>query len=145
MKALLDHFSGEGNTLRRMAEAEGMKETVHYKSERSLTFENILTKCQKVYNIYDAHGEVMSDEANIRFLFKKINHEGLVKTVEAMKTKIATEVIGAFTYTNVANHISTSISELPDYFSRHRNVSGVTNTHKVSSQRGPGSHYGICN
>ena len=87
MKALRDHFSGEGNTSRRMAEAERMKETLHYKSERSLTFENFVTKYQKMYNIYDNHGEGMSEEAKIRFLFKKINHEELVKTVEVMQKK----------------------------------------------------------
>ena len=51
MKALRDHFFGEGNTSKRMTEAERMKETLHYKSERSLIFENFLTKCQKIYNI----------------------------------------------------------------------------------------------
>ena len=123
-------FSGEGNASRRMAEAKKNKETLHHKSKRSLTFENFLTKCQKIYNIYETHGEEMSEEAKIRYLYKKINHEALVKTVEAMKTKIATEVIGVVTYTTVANHISTAVSELPDYFSRHRNTSGVTHTHK---------------
>ena len=49
----------------------------------------------------------------------------MVKTIEAMKTKMSTEVIGAVTYTTVANHISTVVSELPEYLARNRNVSGV--------------------
>ena len=107
MKALRDHFTGEGNSSRRMAEAERMKADLHYKNERSLTFENFLTKYQRMYNIYDTHGEAISEEAKIRFLFKKYNHEGLTKTIKAMKTKITTKVIGTVTYTTVANHIYT--------------------------------------
>ena len=93
IKALRDHFSGEVNTARRMAEAERMKEQLHYKSERSLTFENVLTKCQKIYNIYETHGEEMSEEAKIRFLFKKIGHGGLSNTIGAMKTKNRAKVV----------------------------------------------------
>ena len=48
MKALKDHFSGERNTTRRVAEADLMKEMLYYKSERQLTFENFLTKLQKM-------------------------------------------------------------------------------------------------
>ena len=144
MTCLRGHFSGEGNTSRRMEGIERMKETLHYKLERSLVFENFLTKCQNMYNIYDTHGEKISEEAKIRFLFKKINHERLVKTVEAMTIKIATEVIGVVTYTTIANYISTAVSELPDYLLRNRNVSGVTNT-RVGSQSGPGPHYIIFN
>ena len=66
-------------------------------------------------NIYDLHGEKMTEDAKIRFVFKKINHEGLQTTVEALKTKIATETPGTVTYTTVANHISTAVSELPDF------------------------------
>ena len=71
MKSLRDHFFGEGNASRRMAEVEMIKERLRHKSETSLTFENFLTKCQKMYNIYDTHGEEMSEEAKIRFLFQE--------------------------------------------------------------------------
>ena len=67
MQALRDHFSGEGNASRRVAEADRMKDTLHYKNERSLPFETFLTKVQKMYNIYELHGEEMSEDAKIRF------------------------------------------------------------------------------
>ena len=86
-----------------------MKEQLHYKTEKALTFENFLTKCQKIYNIYQTHGEEMTEEAKIRFLFKKIDHEGLSKTIEAMKSKITTEAVGAVTYTTIASHLSTTV------------------------------------
>ena len=115
MKALRDHFSGEGNTTRRMAVAERMKKQLNYTYEKALTFEDFLIKCQKMYNIYQTGSEEMTEEAKLRYFFKKIDHEGLSKTVEAMKTNIATEAVEAVTYTTVANHISTTVSELPDY------------------------------
>ena len=53
MQALRDHFSGEGNFTRRIIEADRMKKSLHYKNERSSSFEMHLTKCQKMLNIYD--------------------------------------------------------------------------------------------
>ena len=43
-----------------------------------------------------------------------------------MKAQITTEPAGIVTYTTVANHISTAVSELPDYIAKNRRVSGVT-------------------
>ena len=126
MKKLRDHFSGEGNATRRIAEADRLKETLHYKNERSMEFETFLTKCEKMYNIYAQHKEAMTEDAKIRFLFKKVQHTGLDSAIEAMRAKINTEPAGTVTYTTVANHISTAVSELPDYVAKHHNVSGVT-------------------
>ena len=126
MPTLRDHFPGEGNMTRRFAEADRFKETLHYKNERSLTFETFLTKCQKMYNIYTQHDEVMTEDEKIRLLSKKINHSSLESAAEAMKDKITTKPTGTITYTTVATHLSTVVSELPDYLSRNRNVSAVT-------------------
>ena len=57
----------------------------------------------------------MTEDAKIRFLFKKIMHTVFSSAIEAMKAKITTEPPGTVTYTTVANHISTDMSELPDY------------------------------
>ena len=65
MKALKDHFSCDRNATRRV-------EMLHYKSERQLTFENFVTKLQKMYNIYETHGEPMTEEAKIRFLKRRL-------------------------------------------------------------------------
>ena len=75
----------------------------------------------------------MTEDAKIRFLFKKIQHSGLESDVEAMKAKITTEPPGTVTYTTVANHILTAVSELPDFLSRNHKVSGVSG-HSVSTQ-----------
>ena len=124
MKALRDHFSGEGNATRRIAEAERLRDTLHYKNERSLSFETFLTKCQKMFNIFEQQNEPMEEEAKIRFLFKKIEHTGLQSAIEAMRARITTSTT-PITYSTVANHMSTAVSMLPEYIARNRNVSLV--------------------
>ena len=124
MKALRTHFAGEGNATRNMAEADRLHETLHYKSERSMSFEGFLTQCQKMYNIYEKEKEPMTDEAKVRFLFKKVQHPGLRGSIDALKAQqtAGTDV----TYTMAANHLSTAVSELPEYISKNRNISATT-------------------
>ena len=123
MKALRDHFEGEGNATRNKAHADRLKESLHYKSERSMPFETFLTKCQQMFNIYEKEGEPMSDDAKMRFLFTKVTHTGLRGAIEALK---AQQTAGAdVTYTKAASHLSTAVSELPEYLSKHRNISAT--------------------
>ena len=124
MQALRDHFSGEGNATRRIAEADRMKKTLHYKNERSMSFEIFLTRCQKMFNIYEKEGEPMQDDAKIRFLFERTQHPNLQGHVNALKANITTGADVSFT--TAANHLSTAVSELPDYIAAHRKVAGVT-------------------
>ena len=65
MQALCDHFSGEGNSTRRIAEADRMKKSLHYKNKRSLSFEFFLTKCQKMFNIYEKEGEPILEDVKL--------------------------------------------------------------------------------
>jgi hypothetical protein len=123
MQALRAHFAGEGNASRNIAEADRLKESLFYKSERAMTFETFLTQCQKMYNIYEKEGDPMSEDSRIRFLFKKVQHPGLQGAIEALKARLATN--DAITYTQAANHISTSVSELPEFLSKNRNISGL--------------------
>jgi hypothetical protein len=111
MKALRNHFAGEGNASRNKAEADRLKESLHYKNERAMTFEIFLTQCQKMYNIYEKEEEGMSEDAKIRFLFKRIQHPALQPAIEALKVKQSTNE--DLTYSQVANHMATAVSELP--------------------------------
>ena len=123
MKALRAHFSGEGNASRNKAEADRLKEALHYKGERAMTFESFLTQCQRMYNIYEKEKEAMSEDAKIRFLFKKVQHPNLQSAIEALKARLATN--DAVTYTQAANHLSTAVSELPEFLAKNRNICGV--------------------
>ena len=142
MNALRTHFAGEGNASRNMAEADRLHESLVYKNERALSFEIFLTRCQKMFNIYEKEGEEMSDDAKVRFLFKKIQHSGLRGTIDALK---ATQTTGAdITYTMAANHLSTAVSELPEYIAKNRNISalGTGNGDKDDSDKGDGIYNG---
>ncbi len=123
MKALRDHFAGEGNATRNIADADRLKESLHYKSERAMPFETFLTQCQKMFNIYDQEGEPMADDARVRFLFQRVQHKDLQHSIEALEAQITAG--SAITYTKAANHLSTKVSKLPEYIAKNRNVSGV--------------------
>ena len=124
MAALRAHFAGEGNASRNKADADRLKESLHYKSERSMTFEAFLTNCQKMFNIYETEGEPMADDAKIRFLFKKVQHPGLQTAIAALRVQMNLGTV--VTYTMAANHLSTAVSELPEHIAKNRNVSGVS-------------------
>ena len=134
MKALCDQFSGEGNDTRRISEAERIRDTLVYKNERSLTFETFLTKCEKMYNIFETHGEMMEEDAKIRFIFKNIQHSGLGPDIAALKASITTSPAGSVSYTIVCNHLSTSVSQLPEFVSQQRNVSAIGQTNETDGQ-----------
>ena len=70
MQALRSHYQGEGNTSRRIATAEKLKETLHYKSECSLTFITFLDCMQKMFNIFQEEGKELSENAKLRELSK---------------------------------------------------------------------------
>ena len=112
MQALQNHFAGEGNASRNKADANRLKDSLHDKNERAMTFEPFLTNCQKMYNIYEKEDKPMSEDAKIRFLFKKVQHTGLQPAIEALKVRQSTSE--DLTYTQAANHISKAESELPD-------------------------------
>ena len=123
MKALRDHFAGEGNATRTIADADRLKESLHYKSERALAFESFLTGCQKMFNIYEREGEPMAEDAKVRFLFKKVQHKDLLAAVEALQAQITAG--SNITYTKAANHLSAKVSTLPEYLSKQRTIAGV--------------------
>ena len=84
METLRRHFYGEGNATQNLVEAEGVNESLHYKSEREISIKISLTQFQKMLNIYEREGEEMSDEAKLRFLFRKIQHTGLRSSNDAI-------------------------------------------------------------
>ena len=67
----------------------------------------------------------MSENAKIRFLFRKIKYNVLATTVEATKANITTESPDTVSYTIVYNHIGTAVSDLSHHISRNRAFSEV--------------------
>ncbi len=123
MQALRDHFLGERNATRSLATAESLHSSVHYKNERSMAFETFLTQLQRMFNIFTQENESMSEEAKIRFLFQAIQHKDLLVAVEALQ---AHQTAGSIlTYTACANHLTTTVSQLPEYIQHNRNILGI--------------------
>ena len=126
MKALRDHFSGEGNVSRTIGEATRLRDTLHYKGERSMKFETFLTQCQKMFNIFETQGEAMTDAAKVRFLFSKVQHPELKSPIDALKAQITGGAV--VTYVRAANHLSAALSDLPEYVASGRRGISLVHT-----------------
>ena len=117
MLALREHYGGEGNASQHIATAEWMRKGLHYKNKRSLAFSIFLDCMQKMFNIYEEEGEEFTENAKLRKLFKQVQHPQLQDTVKALKVRFDMEGI---TYTQAANHLTATVSELPEYHLTHR-------------------------
>ena len=134
MQALRNHYSGEGNTSRRIAVAERLRDTLHYKNEKSLQFSMFLDKLQKMFNIFEEEKEEMTEQAKVRMLLKKVEHPQLQDAVGALRVRAQMDGI---TFTECANHLSAIVSELPDQVSRK--IAAVESKVKVRHIRGGGA------
>lgn len=123
MQALRNHYNDEGNASRNLAEATRLRDSLHYKHERSLAFEVFLTKIERMRYIYDKEGEPWTDAALLRFLFEKVQHPGLRVVIESLKAQQTTGT--QLSYTMAANHLSTAVSELPEYIAKNRTIGAV--------------------
>jgi hypothetical protein len=83
MIALCNHYSGEGNTSRRIAIAERTRDTLHYKSERAMSFSSFLNKLQVMFNIFEEESEEITEPAKVRMLLKKVEHPQLQDAIGA--------------------------------------------------------------
>ena len=126
MKALRDHYSGEGNTSRRIAVAERIRDTLHYKSERAMQFSSFLDKLQKMFNIFEEEGEEITEQAKVRMLLKKVEHPQLQDSIGALRVRATMDGIS---FTKCANHLSAQVSELPDQQSA-RKIAGTGSDRK---------------
>ena len=112
MEALRNHYSGEGNASRHIATAEKLRETLHYKSERSLPFSNFLDRMQKMFNIFQEEGKELTENAKVHELLKRVQNNQLQDTVKALPVRFDLDGIS---YTEAANHLISAVSELPEY------------------------------
>ena len=139
MEALRTHFAGEGNASRTVADADRLKEQLHYKSERAMAFETFLTQLQKMFNIYREQGEAVPEDQKVRILLKKVQHKDLDGAIQALK---AQQTAGTnITYTMAANHLSAAVSELPEYLAKNRQVAGVESSTSGGSKKDSGGAY----
>ena len=131
MDALRKHYSGEGNTSRRIAAAERIRDTLHYKNERAMSFSAFLDKMQKMFNIFDEENEPISEQAKVRMLLKKVEHPQLQDAVNALRVRAS---MNGCTFTECANHLSAQVSELPDTQST-RKIAGTASDRTKEPKR----------
>ena len=136
MQALRNHYSGEGNTSRRIAVAERLRETLHYKNEKSLQFSTFLDKLQKMFNIFEEEDEEITAQAKVRMLLQKIEHPQLRDAVGELRVRAQLDGISS---TECANHLSAIVSELPDH-QASRKISAAESKLKVKHIRGGGAN-----
>jgi hypothetical protein len=74
--ALKVHLQGEGNSSHRIAEADNIRENLHYKN--AFRFQLFLDKLvQSMFTIYKEEGEELTEEAKVRSLLDKTKHSAL--------------------------------------------------------------------
>ena len=132
MEALRNHYGGEGNASRHIATAEKLRETLHYKSERSMPFSTFLDRMQKMFNIFQEECEELTENAKVRELLKRVQNNQLQDTVKALRVRFDLDGIS---YTAAANHLTSAVSELPEYLLAHR-VSSLKRIRGGGSEKG---------
>ena len=86
----------------------------------------------------------MSDEAKVKFLFRKVQHTGIRSSINALKYSQTTGT--TISYAMAANHLSTANSEIPYYIANNaRNVSGVQVGDGAKGGNGIYNEYGSMN
>ena len=120
----------ERNTTRRIAEATRLRETLHYKNERSLSFATFLSKVQHMFNLFKEEDESLTESAKFRFLMEKVQNPQLEADISALKVKSGlggTSVL----FTDAANLIAVSVATLPESISKSR-ISSMNQTGDAS-------------
>jgi hypothetical protein len=82
-KALTSHYGGDGNKSIRIKEAEVLRTTLHYKSQRAMSFDTFLTNMQKMFTGFIDNGELVDEAQKCRVLFQKVQCPALA-TVKMM-------------------------------------------------------------
>ena len=132
MEALRNHYGGEGNASRRIATAEKLCETLHYKSKRSMPFSTFLDRMQKMFNIFQEEGEELTENAKVCELLKRVQNNQLQDTVKALRVRFDLDGIS---YMEAANHLTSAVSELPEYLLARR-ISSLKRIRRGGSEKG---------
>ena len=102
-----------------------------------MPFSAFLDKMQKMFNIFEEENEVISEQAKVRMLLKKVEHPQLQDAVGALRVRASMDGI---TFTECANHLSAQVSELPDNQSASKiSAAGSDRSKDIKRIRGGGS------
>ncbi len=89
MEALRLHYEGEAELDVRATKAQQELDTLTYTNERAMTFEAMVTRLNKAYNILKKHGQDFTDKSKVEQLAKRIknpsNNIQITVAVETMR------------------------------------------------------------
>lgn len=136
--ALKKHYEGAGNTTRRIAEADRLRDTLFYKSERALPFATFLDRLQRWFTISEHEEEKLSENQKVRYLLEKTQHQALQEHCKIIKIQNAREDQSFIDFTEAANILSAEVATLPEYTAKgnNRNASAISKGSKIYDQDG---------
>ena len=144
MSALRPHYQGEGNTIRRIAEAEIPHNFLHCRNERGLTFASYLSNMQQMFTFFENNKKPYSDAMKLRFLYDTIKHPKLITTVNTLQVgQISWNTVS---FTGANGKLATMVSKFPESQITKWNVSFVEGYcgRKGRHAKVPNNLVGIC-
>jgi hypothetical protein len=123
-KALQAHYGGEGNKSVRIKEAEVLRNSLHYKNERAMSFEKFLTNMQAMFTGFEDNDKLLTDAQKIRLFFQKVQSPSLTQVKNALQVSYNLDKAGEVTYDFLANSMAAEAASLPDH-APNRQASGV--------------------
>jgi hypothetical protein len=99
---LVAHFTGEGDNVRRISDAERLEKILHYKDERAMTFQTFLVRTRHMFNIFE-------EVAKIRFLLDGVRNTELQPIVQAIRAGMTLDP-NTYTFTTAANMITSQVT-----------------------------------
>lgn len=114
--ALCNHYQGEGNTSRKLAEANYLHNNLHYKNERQFIFQTSLAKFQKSA-LFVVVKEKFTNNAKAQLLLDKIKHPELKATVNAIQVD---QKVNGISFTRTADFFAGEVSRLPEVMANRR-------------------------
>ena len=82
-----------------------------------MPFSTFLDRMQKMFNIFQEEGEELTENTKVHELLKCVQNNQLQDTIKALRVWFDLDGIS---YTEAANHLTSAVSELPEYLlARH--------------------------
>ena len=117
-----------------MATVDRMRATLHYKSERALSFMSFLQKLQYMFQLCAEQGEPLSNQAKIRELLAKC--QSCQFRTNAIATLKFESQKGNLTFQAAINHLQTLVPETQTENTSGRNVSAYTTRQRGGNRQG---------
>ena len=106
----------------KLAKADRLRDTITYKSERTMTFKKFLTKMDSMINGFIDGGEPLSESQKVRLLITKVQHPQLEAIMTSIKIQHGMENSGGYVlptsnvgYAYIANAIIAEVKKLSAY------------------------------